>query len=65
MVCCSHTDMLYLLVTKSNSQKQPMDCSIQKAVLKSFAIFTAKHLCWSLFFNEVAGTQASNTEGFR
>ena len=23
--------------------------SIEKAVLKSFAIFTGKHLCWSLF----------------
>ena len=24
-------------------------------VLKSFAIFTGKHLCWSLLFNKVAG----------
>ena len=24
-------------------------CSIKKAVLKNFAIFTGKHLCWSLF----------------
>ena len=24
-------------------------CSIKKAVLKYFAIFTGKHLCWSLF----------------
>ena len=25
-------------------------CSVTKAVLKNFAIFTGKHLCWSLFF---------------
>ena len=25
-------------------------CYITKAVLKNFAIFTGKHLCWSLFF---------------
>ena len=24
-------------------------CSVKKAVLKSFAIFTGKHLCWSHF----------------
>ena len=24
-------------------------CSIQKAVLKHFAMFTGKYLCWSLF----------------
>ena len=29
----------------------------KKAVLKNFAIFTGKHLCWSLFFNKVAGFQ--------
>ena len=34
--------------------------SIKKAVLKSFAIFTGKHLCWSPFFNKIAGTQPRN-----
>ena len=29
-----------------------------EAVLKNFAIFTGKHLCWSLF-NKVAGLKAS------
>ena len=24
-------------------------CSIKKAVLNNFAIFTGKHLCWSLY----------------
>ena len=26
-----------------------LSCSIEKTVLKNFAIFTGKHLCWSLF----------------
>ena len=30
-------------------------CSVEKGVLKSFTIFTAKHLLWSLLFNKVAG----------
>ena len=30
-------------------QKQPPDVFYKKAVLKSFAIFPVKHLCWSLF----------------
>ena len=29
----------------------------KKAVLKNFAIFTGKHLCWSLVFNESASFQ--------
>ena len=29
--------------------------SLKKAVLKNCAIFTGKHLCWSLFFNKVVG----------
>ena len=29
-------------------------------VLKDFAIFTGKHLCWSLFFIEVVGLRACN-----
>ena len=31
------------------TQKQPLGVSMKKAVLKHFAIFTRKHLCWSLF----------------
>ena len=27
----------------------------KKGVLRNFARFTGKHLCWSLFFNKVAG----------
>ena len=29
-------------------------CSSKQVFLKSFAIFTGKHLCWSLFFNTFA-----------
>ena len=29
--------------------------SIKKAILNYFAMFTKKHLCWSLFFNKFAG----------
>ena len=32
-----------------NSRSSHQRCSIEKAVLKNFAIFTRKHLCWSLF----------------
>ena len=30
-------------------------CSVRKGVLRNFAHFTGKHLCQSLFFNQVAG----------
>ena len=29
-------------------------CSIKKSLLRNFAVFTGKHLCQSLFFNNVA-----------
>ena len=35
-------------------------CSIKKAILKHFVIFTVKHLCWGLFSNKVASYQACN-----
>ena len=35
-------------------------CSIKKAILKHFVIFTGKHLCRGLFFNKVAGHQLCN-----
>ena len=37
-------------------------CSIKKAVLENFAIFTGKQLCWSLFY-KVTGFQACNFIG--
>ena len=40
----------YYLVSSNWLQKSShRRCSIKKAVLKNFAIFTEKHLCWSLF----------------
>ena len=39
-------------------QKQPPEVLFKKGVLKNFANFTGKHLCWSLFFNKVANPQA-------
>ena len=30
-----------------NKQKQPLEVFYRKAVLKSFTVFTGKHLCWS------------------
>ena len=40
---------------KTYIKKQPAEVFCKKAVLKSFANFTGKHLCWSLVFNKVAG----------
>ena len=37
------------------SQKQPLEVSHKKGVLRNFTKFTGKHLCQSLFFNKVAG----------
>ena len=31
----------------------------EKFVLKNLAKFTGKHLCWSLFFNKVAGLMSA------
>ena len=36
-------------------QKQPPEVFFKKDVLKNFANFTGKHLCWSLFFDKVTG----------
>ena len=42
------------LIFKSYRQKQSSG-----GVLKDFAKFTGKHLCWSLFFNKVGGLQCA------
>ena len=34
-------------------------CSIKKAILKNFAIFTGKHLCWGLFIINLQTFMAS------
>ena len=58
--CCTHTNSFKedlfrnLLATKSNLQEKPPGSVLyKKFVLKSFLIFTEKHLCWSLFFDKV------------
>ena len=37
-------------------------CSVGKGVLRSFAKFTGKHLCQSLYFNKVAGLRDYSKE---
>ena len=39
----------------SQEQKQPPEIFCKTNVLKIFTIFTEKRLCWSHFFNKVAG----------
>ena len=36
-------------------RKQPPKVFYKRDILKSFAKFTGKHLCHSLFFNKIAG----------
>ena len=38
----------YIVTSKYNEQK----VFHKKAILKNFAIFTGKHLCWNFFFNK-------------
>ena len=45
------SEMPCVVCVRSSHQR----CSVRKGVLKNFAKFTGKHLCKSLFFNEVAG----------
>ena len=41
-------------------QKQPPDVFYKKVVLKNFAIFTGKHLCWSFFWIELQTWRSLN-----
>ena len=41
-------------------RKQPLEMLCKKRIYKVFANFTGKHLCWSLFFNKVAGWRSYN-----
>ena len=43
----------------SEVQKQSPEVFCKKSVLKNFANFTGKHLCWNLFY-EVAGLQLAS-----
>ena len=42
---------------RTKNQKQPPEVFYEKSVLKKFAIFTGKHLCWRLFFHKETPTQ--------
>ena len=46
-----------LEVTKRHlkSRSSHRSCSVRKADHRNLTKFTGKHLCWSLFFNKVAG----------
>ena len=46
----------FSIIFRSSHQR----CSIKKAILKRFVIFTGKHLCRGLFFLKVAGHQSCN-----
>ena len=48
----------------TSSKKQPPEVFCKKDVLKNFESFTGKHLCWSLFFNKVAGLKDSDADVF-
>ena len=47
-------------ISNKVSEKYNKKVFYKKAVLKYFAIFTGKYLCWSLFFNKYAGLQFCN-----
>ena len=50
LLCFTQIEKLFFgcLITFKNMQKQPPEM-FKKAVFKSFAIFTGKHLCWNQF----------------
>ena len=55
-LCLCHTifinfKVMYHKLKKClNSRSSHQSCSVEKAVLKNLAIFTGKHLCWSLLW---------------
>ena len=51
-----------LLLSRVTFKKQPPEVFYKKAVLKNFAIFRGKTLCWSLFLINVAGHPATLNE---
>ena len=58
-LCLCHTifinfKVMYHKLKKClNSRSSHQSCSIEKAVFKNFAMFTGKHLCWSLLLIEL------------
>ena len=66
VLLCADINSTSWLNDGKEMQKQPLEMFFRKSVLKNFAIFTGKHLCWCLFFNKVAGLSKkdSNTGDF-
>ena len=56
----SHAELEILRNPSTIFRSSHWKCSIKKAILKHFVIFTGKHLCWGLFLNKVAGHKACN-----
>ena len=48
-------DLPCLCLSSSNCRSSHRRCSVKEFILKNFAKFTDKHLCYRLFFNKVAG----------
>ena len=46
---------VYISFFRSNYQR----CSMKKGILRTFAKFTGKHICQSLFFNKVPGLSSA------
>ena len=58
-----HRNRLYQYTLERNiCRSSHQRFSMKKGVLKNFAKFTGKHLCQSLFYNEVAGLAATLLE---
>ena len=60
---CTNISQVELEILRNSStifRSSHWRCSIKKAILKHFVIFTGKYLCWGLFFNKVAGHEACN-----
>ena len=60
-----YSSFIHLITLNCVPQKQPPEMFYKKHVLENFAKFTGKHLCQSLFFNEVAGQISKNTFSYR
>ena len=63
---CTNTYQVELEILRNSStifRSSHRRCSIKNAIIKHFVIFTEKHLCCGLFFNNVAGHQACNFIG--
>ena len=54
--CLANTTIFYIMILGSRLFRSSFpEVFCKKGVLKSFANFTGKHLCQSLFLNKVAG----------